>query len=79
MHTENITAPAQVEAWLLAEGRKKGWLAKQVGVNRCTLSQWLSGAYRPEEVRRVKLWKLCGVHPDAWGRLPPDGVEAPSQ
>ena len=64
-----MTARDQIEAWLDAEGRKKIWLAKQVGVDRTTLSQWLSGAYRPSEDSRVKIHAICGVHPDAWGRV----------
>ena len=64
-----MTAAEQIEAWLSKEGRKKEWLAKQLGVHRTTLSQWLCGAYRPDEHRRVKLHELCGVTPDAWGRL----------
>jgi len=63
-----MTAREQIEAWLAAEGRKKMWLARQVGVDRTTLSQWLAGAYRPGEESRTKLHQICGVHPEAWGR-----------
>jgi plasmid maintenance system antidote protein VapI len=64
-----MTAREQIEEWLASEGRKKGWLAKQIGVDRTTLSQWLAGSYRPGEASRIKLQQLCGVHPDTWGRV----------
>lgn len=64
-----MTAPEEIEAWLSAEGRKKEWLAKQLGVHRTTLSQWLGGTYRPEETKRLKIQEICGVAPDAWGRI----------
>jgi DNA-binding XRE family transcriptional regulator len=66
---EEMSAKEQIEAFLSVNGRKKAWLAKQVGVDRTTLSQWLSGAYRPGEPSRIKMHQICGVHPDTWGRV----------
>ena len=64
-----MDAKDQIEAWLDGEGRKKSWLASKVGVDRTTLSQWLAGSYRPSEQNRIKVYEICGVHPDAWGRV----------
>lgn len=63
------TAVQEIEAWLVAEGRKKEWLARQLGINRATLSQWLARKYRPTEPHRIMMHKICGVVPDAWGRV----------
>lgn len=62
-------APQQIKTWIDAEGRKWGWLAQQVGVDRVTLSLWIHGHQKPKHENRVKLAEVTGldvVNEESW-------------
>lgn len=60
--------PARIllQEWFDREGRKKGWLADQLKIDRASLSQWMSGARKPHPARREKVEQITGVPADAW-------------
>ena len=68
METKRSSAQDQLHAWIRMEGRKIGWLADQVGVNRSTLSLWLNGHQTPHPAFRKRVEEITGVDADAWSR-----------
>lgn len=61
------TAHKQLEEWLSAEGRKKGWLATSLHVSPSAVTAWLSGVSRPRKTARDALEKMTGIPASAWG------------
>ena len=54
-HTQ---AAARLKAWIMAEGRKSSWVAKQLGVGDATLSRWTSGRAVPIPAFRAAIEAL---------------------
>lgn len=48
----------KIERWLEEEGRKKSWLAREVGVSRTTISYWLQGKAFPHAKHIRKLLQI---------------------
>lgn len=67
----SITKPAckMLRDWLDVEGRKVGWVARQLGVDRATVSQWVNGHTVPQPSHRDRLSALTGgaVGVELWG------------
>lgn len=55
-----MKANEQIKAWLKAEGRSKGWLARQVAVTPTTLSRWLGCKAIPTPQARILLSQIIG-------------------
>ena len=41
-------------------GLKNVWIANQLGVKACDISNWASGERKPNQERLLKLAKICG-------------------
>ena len=65
--TEN-TGPELLAAWIEDGGRKIGWVAKQVHVDRSTLAVWLRGGALPQPVYRKSIAVLTdgAVPVESW-------------
>ena len=50
-----------LERTLHEQGRKKSWLARQLGVSNSTVTKWLKGEARPTDDKKVKISTLLGV------------------
>ena len=62
-------APMMLKDWLDQEGRKIGWLARKVAVNRSTASLWINGHQNPSPPARRLLAQTTGLDIDkdeAW-------------
>lgn len=55
------TPPDMIRAWLQEQGRKKGWLSRQLLVDGSTLTRWLTGVYIPKDLARAKLAEITGL------------------
>ena len=63
------TAVEALEAWLASEGRRKDWLARQIGTTPATLSRWISRTQTPLPIYRARIADITGgaVAVEAWG------------
>lgn len=52
---EMVSLQDQAKEYLKQSGRKKKWLAEQLGITPSTLSEWLGGrsAFRQERVKKL--------------------------
>lgn len=53
-----MTANEKLRDWIETGGRRRDWVAAQIGVHRNTVALWLAGDLRPDGDNRVKLEKL---------------------
>lgn len=68
MQSDTRAAHERLRDWLVSEGRKGGWVAEKIGVDRATFSLWLCGHRAPHHRYRGQLEALTGgaVPQDAW-------------
>ena len=65
---ENKHGKELLREWLDSTGRKVGWAAAQLPVNRSHFHQWLNGTYTPREVYRIRICEVTSgaVPVDSW-------------
>lgn len=56
-----MKAQEVIKNWAREEGRKLGWLAKQVPVTQGTMSAWLAGTNIPSRAARARLTDIIGI------------------
>jgi len=66
---ENENSLDALKLWLDQTGRKKGWLAKTIGIDGSTISRWMRGGVTPHLIIREKIERLTDgdVPADGWG------------
>ena len=67
MDTTLIDAPAALTAWLSRRGRR-GELARDLSVTRCTVWRWASRRSAPQICLRAQIERTTGIPRDLWGQ-----------
>ena len=56
-----MEAQRQIREWCDKDGRKLGWLAKQVPIAANNFSTWMTGRKVPSQVYRHRLADITGI------------------
>ena len=56
-----MMAQTKIRLWCAQDGRKLGWLARQVPVASSSFSRWMTGRIVPSAVYRHRLADLTGI------------------
>jgi hypothetical protein len=56
-----MMAQKQIREWCDKDGRKLGWIAKQVPINANNFSAWMTGRRVPSAVYRHRIADITGI------------------
>ena len=54
-------AQTQIHLWCAQDGRKLGWIAKQIPVASSSFSRWMTGRFVPSAVYRHRIADITGI------------------
>lgn len=56
-----MKAQTKIREWCERDGRKLGWIARQISVDQSSFSRWMSGLHVPRSGYRKKIAEITGI------------------